>query len=274
MSNSPLVSYTHLSPNYSVGRKYPITKITPHYMGGDCTVEVLGEVFAPTSRQASSNYGIGSDGRIGMYVEEDNRAWTSGNSDNDNRAITIEVANLSDSSITDAAWNSLVNLCVDICKRNGIKQLNWTGDTSGNLTVHRWFQATDCPGEWLMANMPRLAEEVNAQLHPENGTWIYSSGKWWYKHSDGSYTTNGWEYIDNEWYYFDQDGWMRTGWIYYKDKWYWCYPSAVPGHPAGSMAYSTLIQDNDRIYYLQADGVMAQNQNVKVTADINGAIFV
>lgn len=168
MSNSSLVSYTRWSPNYTKGRSgKKITKITPHYMAGNLTVEGCGAVFAPSSRQASSQYGIGSDGRIGQYVDEANRAWTSSSAANDNQAVTIECANLADSSLTDACWNSLVNLCVDICRRNGIAKLNWTGDTSGNLTVHRMFARTNCPGSWMMANMARLASEVNAKL---NGT--------------------------------------------------------------------------------------------------------
>ena len=167
MSNSSLVSYTRLSPNYSRGRWYKITKITPHYMAGNLTVETCGNVFAPTSRQASSNYGIGSDGRIAMYVEEKNRAWTSSSAENDNRAVTIECANLADSSLTDACWKSLVNLCVDICRRNGIESLNYTGDSRGNLTEHRMFAATSCPGAFLHSHMKDLANEVNAILRGE-----------------------------------------------------------------------------------------------------------
>lgn len=164
MSNSPLVSHVHISPNHYSGRRYPITKITPHYCDGDVTVERLGEIFAPTSRRASSNYGIGSDGRVGMYVEECDAPWTSSNYDNDNRAVTIECANLPDSSLTPAAWETLVTLCTDICQRNGIPSLVWTGDRNGTLTVHRMFSDTSCPGAWLMERMPQLAAEVNARL--------------------------------------------------------------------------------------------------------------
>ncbi len=164
MSNSPLVCYTKLSPNHSNGRNHKIDRITPHYMAGNCTIETCGEIFAPVSRQASSNYGIGSDGRIGMYVEEHNRPWTSGSAANDNRAVTIECANLGDGSLTSACWNSLVSLCADICRRNDIPSLSYTGDTRGNLTMHKWFQSTDCPGPWLSHEFERLAREVNAML--------------------------------------------------------------------------------------------------------------
>lgn len=164
MSNSSLVVYTKLSPNYSIGRNHAIDRITVHYMGGNCTVETCGEIFAPEARRASSNYGIGSDGRIAMYVEERNRAWTSGSAYNDNRAVTIECANLDGGILTSSCWHSLVLLCCDICRRNGISHLNYTGDDSGNLTMHKWYQDTDCPGPWLSNNFARLAQEVNAIL--------------------------------------------------------------------------------------------------------------
>ena len=164
MSNSPLVSYVALSPNHSGYRNHDICKITPHYVGGNCTVETLGEVFMPTSRRASSNYGIGSDGRVGMYVEEHNRAWTSGSSWNDNRAVTIEVANYGNGSVSDAAWATLVELCADICLRNGIEDCSYTGGTDGVLTMHQWYQSTDCPGPWLTQQFERLSQEVNALL--------------------------------------------------------------------------------------------------------------
>jgi hypothetical protein len=136
-------------------------------MAGNLTIEQCGNVFAPVSRQASSNYGIGSDGRIGMYVEECNRSWCTSNAENDHRAITIEVANDGcdpDWHVSDKAMTSLINLCVDICKRNGIEKLNYTGDKSGNLTMHKWFAATGCPGPYLSSKFPYIAEQVNKEL--------------------------------------------------------------------------------------------------------------
>lgn len=167
MSNSPLVSYTKISPNSSSRNGQRIRKITPHHMSGNLSVETCGNVFAPTARQASSNYGIGSDGRIGMYVEEKDRAWTSSNAANDREAVTIEVANSicgGDWPISDAAWDSLVELCVDICKRNDIPELVWTADSNGTLTMHKMFASTDCPGTYLERRMPDLAAVVNARL--------------------------------------------------------------------------------------------------------------
>lgn len=167
MSNSPLVCYTRISPNKS-RRTERIIGITPHYMAGNCSIETCGEIFAPTSRQASSNYGIGSDGRVGLYVPEDYRAWTSSSSWNDQRRVTIEVANVdSYGTFTDAAWNSLVNLCVDICQRNGIDWVNFTGDKYGVITWHCMFAATSCPGQFLKDNTYRLVDEINNRLHPQ-----------------------------------------------------------------------------------------------------------
>ena len=172
MSNSSLVNYTKISPNKST-RNAKIDTITIHHMAGNLTVEQCGDVFAPKSRKASSNYGIGSDGRIGMYVEEKDRSWATSSSANDNRAVTIEVANNNTKTwtISDAAYKSLVNLCADICKRNGIAELKWQGDKSlkgkvaqQNMTVHRWFAATACPGDYLYNLHGQIAKDVNAIL--------------------------------------------------------------------------------------------------------------
>ena len=170
MSNSSLISYTKISPNRTSPRKKPIRKITIHHMAGNLTVEQCGAVFAPTSRKASSNYGIGTDVRIGMYVEEKDRAWTSSSPDNDNQAVTIEVANNTfgpNWTVSDKAMASLIDLCVDICKRNGIQRLNFTGDKTGNLTMHCYFKSTLCPGPYLKSKFPYIASEVNKRLGAE-----------------------------------------------------------------------------------------------------------
>ena len=177
MSNSPLVSYTKLSPNHSGARTHSIDRITPHCVVGQCSVEVLGNIFYPTSRQASSNYGIGPDGRIGMYVEEKNRSWCSSSRENDQRAITIECA--SDTThpyaMNDKVYASLIDLCIDICKRNGKKKLLWFADKNKCLnyvpeademllTVHRWFANKSCPGDWLYARLSDVADKVTSAL--------------------------------------------------------------------------------------------------------------
>lgn len=176
-TNSSLVSYTKLSPNHSGLRTHSIDRITPHCVVGQCSVETLGNIFLPTSRQASCNYGIGVDGRVGMYVEEKNRSWCSSSSANDQRAVTIECA--SDTAepyaFKDVVYQKLITLCVDICKRNGKKKLLWLGDKDKTLsyepksdemvlTVHRWFANKSCPGSWMYARMGDLAAKVTAQL--------------------------------------------------------------------------------------------------------------
>ena len=181
MSNSALVVYTKLSPNHSGPRTQPISKFTPHHMSGNLSIETCGNVFAPPSRKASSNYGIGSDGRHAMYVPEAFRAWTSSSAWNDQRAVTVEVANSvcgGDWPISDAAWDALVDLGVDVCRRNpGIVRedgktpgLWYSGDKRGSLTTHRMFANTDCPGTWLDNHMQELAAAVNKRLDGGGGT--------------------------------------------------------------------------------------------------------
>ena len=169
MTNSSLVSGALLSPNCSKPRNHVIDRITPHYMAGYATAYDCCKLFSNPSRKASANYCIGRDGEIWLCVEEKNRAWTSGSSINDNRAVTIECANYTDSAnygvLPSVVWDSLVKLCVDICKRNGITRINYTGNDSGNLTMHRWFQDTDCPGPWFTYQFERLANEINASLN-------------------------------------------------------------------------------------------------------------
>jgi hypothetical protein len=186
MSNSKLVDYTKISPNSNPRKNADfnptgkVTKITIHHAAGNVSVETLGNVFASKSRQASSNYGIGSDGRVGMYVDEDCRAWTSSSPANDFLAVTIEVANDGGAPnwhVSDKALAKLIDLCVDVCQRNGIEKLNYTGDTSGNLTRHNMFVATTCPGPYLQSKFPYIAEEVNKRLakeeKPDEGDVIY-----------------------------------------------------------------------------------------------------
>jgi hypothetical protein len=182
LSNSPLdclraVDYPSLSPHKKSPREDVIKKITPHHMGGNFTIEDCAGAFQQPreKREASSNYGVGTDGRIGMYVEEKDRAFTSSNRENDQQAITIEVANTqkaadigdvpgNDWEVSDDAYFSLIRLCVDICKRNGITELDYTGQTDGNLTRHNMFAITDCPGPYLQSKFPEIAEIVNSKL--------------------------------------------------------------------------------------------------------------
>lgn len=177
MSNSPLVNYVKLSPNHSGQRTHAVDRITPHCVVGQCSVETLGNMFLNTSRKVSCQYGIGHDGRIGMYVEEKNRSWCSSSNANDQRAITIECA--SDAThpyaFNNTVYATLINLCVDICKRYGKTKLLWLGDKEKTLnyepdsdemilTVHRWFANKSCPGDWMYARMDDLASKVTARL--------------------------------------------------------------------------------------------------------------
>ncbi len=173
-TNSKLVNYTRISPNRSINRNHKIDTVSIHCVVGQCSVETLGSIFASTSKEASSNYGIGYDGRIGMYVEEKDRSWCTSSASNDNRAITIEVA--SDTyhpyRVNDVAYKSLIKLLVDICKRNGIKKLVWSTNKSErmnhlngcNMTVHRDYANKSCPGDYLYNLHGQIAKEVNAQL--------------------------------------------------------------------------------------------------------------
>lgn len=172
MSNSSLICYTKLSPNCTKMSNKVNKKITIHHMAGNLSVETCANVFQG-SRKASSNYGIGSDGRIGLYVNECDRAWTSSSSANDGQAVTIEVANNSGSpnwTVSDKAYASLINLCVDICRRNKIEEINFTGDKSGNLTMHKWFASTACPGPYLEPRFKNIANEINERLGKEQVT--------------------------------------------------------------------------------------------------------
>ena len=179
MNNSPLVSYTQISPNRTKNRT-SIERFTPHCYVGQVSVERMGKGWATynSKKGTSANYGIGSDGRIGLYVEEKDRAWTSSNRDNDMRAITVECA--SDTkhpyTINDKVYASLVNLLEDICKRNGKTRVLWFGDKEKSLsykpaaneiviTVHKWFTAKACPGEYIYSRLGKIADEVNARLN-------------------------------------------------------------------------------------------------------------
>ena len=183
MNNSSLVTWkwSGTTQNYNT-RDHAIDKITIHHMAGNLTLE--GCCSAVNSRGGSCNYCIDSSGKIGVMVDEKYRAWTSSNRENDMRAITIEVANAPgagepDWKVTDAALKAVIDLCTDICKRNGIKQLNFTDDKSGNLTMHKWFAATGCPGPYLSGKFGYIASEVNKRLNSTDKAGMYRVRKSW-----------------------------------------------------------------------------------------------
>ena len=180
MSNSTLISYTKLSPNHSGKRTKKIDTVTIHCMAGQLSVESCGALFAKSSRQASSNYGIGPDGRIALYVDEGNRSWCTSSNANDQRAVTIEVASNATHpyAVNSKAYDALLDLVTDICKRNGIKKLVWStsknnrvGHLNGcNMTVHRDYAAKACPGDYLYNLQDEIAAEVNRRLGSSSST--------------------------------------------------------------------------------------------------------
>lgn len=176
-TNSSMVSYTRLSPNHSGQRTHNIDRITPHCVVGQLSAESICGCFTSPSRQASCNYGIGTDGKVSLCVEEKNRSWCSSSNANDQRAVTIECASdkTEPYAMNSRVYDSLIKLCTDICRRNGKKKLLWFGDRNKTLnytpksdemvlTVHRWFANKSCPGDWLYARLGDLAAKVMAAL--------------------------------------------------------------------------------------------------------------
>lgn len=168
---SSLVDHVRISPN-SMGRGSKIDTITIHTMANDQSIEACAAYFAMRRSKASANYLIGSDGRVALCVDESRRSQCSNNWQNDDRAITIEVASdtgYPDYHASDKAMEKLILLCVDICKRYGFN-LNFTGDKTGNMTMHKWFApGKSCPGPFLESQFPFIAETVNAKLKDEEG---------------------------------------------------------------------------------------------------------
>lgn len=216
MSNSPLVSYVRISPNTSGLRNKPIDMFTPHCVVGQATVQTLGNIFANPKRQASSNYGIGTNGDYGMYCEEKNRSWCSSSSANDNRAVTVECASDAKDpyAFNQKVYSALIQLGADVCKRNGKDKILWLGSKEATwnykpksnemlLSVHRWYDKRSCPGDWLYSRMDDLANKINICLGsqpiptpvptpvptptPTSGIIL---GKYYYKGVDYGYVFN------------------------------------------------------------------------------------
>lgn len=175
-----MVDYVKLSPNHSGKRTKPIDRLTVHCFVGQVTCERIGKEFELPSKNASCNYGIGTNGKVILVVDEANRSWCSSNAANDQKAITIECA--SDATAPYAfntkVYQALVDLTVDIMKRNGKdtllyipekdKALKYTPKKNEMLmTFHRWFAKKSCPGDWFMLKASEFADEVNTLL---NGT--------------------------------------------------------------------------------------------------------
>lgn len=183
MGNSSLVDCTVKSPNHSGKRTHAVDRITPHCVVGQLLAESIGGCFTSSSVQASCNYGIGKDGRVCLIVDEANRSWCSSSNANDQRAITIECASDMEEpyAMTNAVYEKLIELCVDICKRYGKKKLLWFADKTKSLnyspksdemvlTVHRWFANKSCPGNWLYSRLGDVANRVTSQLGGGTGS--------------------------------------------------------------------------------------------------------
>ena len=247
MSNSSLVKYTALSPNNYGKRTHKIDTISIHCMVGQLTVETCGSIFAKSSARASSNYGIGTDGEIAMYVEEEKASWCTSNKANDERAVTIECASDAKDpyAVNSAVYSSLIELCVDICKRNGIQKLIWSNDKNtrinhiggANMTVHRDFAQKSCPGDYLYSHMAEIAQEVNKKLNQSKTGWQNDANGWWYVYSNGLYPVDTWKTIDGEDYYFNASGYMASD-EYVKSKNY---------------------SEDKKLYYVGKDGAWDKN---------------
>ena len=173
MSNSSLVDLTDYSPNHSGLRNEKITKIAIHHTAGVLTAQRIGSVFKSRNRQASCNYGVGSDGKIVLVVDECNRAWTTSSSWCDNRAVTIETSNSQYGGnwpVSDFVLNRLIDLVTDICRRNNIYPCTYTGGKDGVLQKHEWYAQTTCPGPYLGSKFSYIANEVNKRLKNKNYT--------------------------------------------------------------------------------------------------------
>ena len=189
-SKSSLIDYTKLSPNNSGKRTHAIDRITPHCIVGQWDVETIGNFFVNQKVQASCNYGIAKDGKVALIVDESMRSWCSSNNSNDQRAVTIECSSdkTAPYAFNDAVYNKLIDLCADICKRNGKDTLLWIADKDKALsyklkpnemllTVHRWFKQKACPGDWMMARMGDLATKVTNKLKGISTTPIVEQPK-------------------------------------------------------------------------------------------------
>jgi hypothetical protein len=239
-------------------------------MAGNLSVIECGNVFQ--NREASSNYGIDGQGRVGLYVDESKASWANGNLKSNQRSVTIELANDEIGGkwhVSDTALEKCIQLCADICVRNGIKKLNYTGDTTGNLTAHRFFMSTSCPGPYLFGRFQYIADEVNKRI---KGGWVRDGADWhFYKDglilknawaedkvgwtwlgSDGNIVKNSWLKEKGVWYYLGADGYMA------KNKWQkdktgqWCYLGAD-----GKQALDKWLIYKSNIYYIKPDGYMA-----------------
>lgn len=193
ISNSKLATskYPAHKDNYTNGRSKKIDIITPHHMAGKLTARECGFIFQNKNRKASSNYGIGYDGEIALYVNESDTSWCNSNWDSNCRSVTIEVSNSSNGGnwlVSDKSLNSLISLMADIAKRNGMGKLI----KGKNVTWHSMYKNTNCPGPYLLSKLDYIIEEANKI----NNEVIVSSASSKYKVGD-LIILNGYLYRDS-----------------------------------------------------------------------------
>ncbi len=205
-TNSPLVTYTKLSPNHSGQRTHSIDRITPHCYVGQQSAESMASWLCNPNARASCNYAIDKDGRVALFVEEKNRSWCSSSNANDQRAITIECASdmFDPYAINDKVYNKLVELMADICRRNGKDKLIWLEDKGKSLvyepkdnemliTVHRWFANKACPGDYIYSRLGQITKEVNKLLGAEEPKWYRVRLSW----NDANSQIGAYESLEN-----------------------------------------------------------------------------
>lgn len=186
------------------GVEYTQRVFTPHQIWGHKSNKELVKIL--DNAQASCNYSIHDTGEITLMVDEANRSFCSSSRINDVRACTTEIS--SDTKypykITDAALTALLNLCIDWCKRNGIRKIHWIPDLvpykypnpsnkkvgdggvdeakkaanekamvakldslpkdEALISQHHWFYNKPCAGDYIESKLSWLADETNKAL--------------------------------------------------------------------------------------------------------------
>ena len=277
MSQSPLVDYeAYTTVNCNAPRNQKISKITVHHAAGVMSVEGMKNIIHNPNREVSCNYAIGWDARVGGYIKEENRSWCSSSYWNDQRAVTIEVSNSACSSdwpVSDKVWAKLVDLCVDICKRNGIPKLTYTGDQNGSLTFHFFYTSTAClpvdrtelltPTGWKLLK-DITYDDIVATVHIDNLgiTFAPIEGIVPLKTQD-TYTTRDFEATsDHRVMYFNQAG--RQHICQYKDLYDKQYSIYLPnaGHLENASGFGDLSNNElELLIAIQADGHYMRDGN-------------